>query len=168
MRQESSLTSPCPDILARARPTRARDMTLARVREPTFDLMSKIRIDDLGRFLKISHHEATLTGTVTSELFGEVVGQCDRVGDLDGEQEIVRDTLGIELHCLRVGQLGPLGKQTPKPLVDLDSIKKPRVVGEVIIGRVVLIPVIDQPLPRIVFPRTGPDSQIRLILLGNS
>ncbi|UCE50402.1 MAG: hypothetical protein JSW47_09595, partial [Phycisphaerales bacterium] len=30
----------------------------------------KIRIDDLGRFLKISHHEASLTGTVSSELFG--------------------------------------------------------------------------------------------------
>jgi uncharacterized protein (DUF362 family) len=30
----------------------------------------RIRIDDLSRFLKISHHEAVLTGTVTSELFG--------------------------------------------------------------------------------------------------
>ena len=30
----------------------------------------RIGIDDLGRFLKISHHEAALTGTVTSELFG--------------------------------------------------------------------------------------------------
>ncbi|MHC4430406.1 MAG: DUF362 domain-containing protein [Planctomycetota bacterium] len=30
----------------------------------------RIKIDDLGRFLKISHHEAALTGTITSELFG--------------------------------------------------------------------------------------------------
>jgi len=30
----------------------------------------RISIDDLGSFLKISHHEAVLTGTVTSELFG--------------------------------------------------------------------------------------------------
>ena len=30
----------------------------------------RIRIDDLSRFLKISHRGATLTGTVTSELFG--------------------------------------------------------------------------------------------------
>ena len=30
----------------------------------------RIKIDDLNRFLKISHHQAALTGTVTSELFG--------------------------------------------------------------------------------------------------
>ncbi|MHC4072785.1 MAG: hypothetical protein ACYTGS_12265, partial [Planctomycetota bacterium] len=30
----------------------------------------RISIDDLGSFLKISHHEAVLTGTVTSDLFG--------------------------------------------------------------------------------------------------
>lgn len=30
----------------------------------------RISIEDLGRFLKISHHQAILTGTVTSELFG--------------------------------------------------------------------------------------------------
>jgi uncharacterized protein (DUF362 family) len=30
----------------------------------------RISINDLGSFLKISHHEAVLTGTVTSELFG--------------------------------------------------------------------------------------------------
>jgi uncharacterized protein (DUF362 family) len=36
--------------------------------EVRFDV--RISIDDLGRFLKISDHEAVLTGTVTSELFG--------------------------------------------------------------------------------------------------
>jgi len=30
----------------------------------------RISIEDLGRFLKISHHQAVLTGTVTSDLFG--------------------------------------------------------------------------------------------------
>ena len=42
-----------------------------RQREKTeirFDV--RIRIEDLGRFLKISHHKAALTGTVTSDLFG--------------------------------------------------------------------------------------------------
>lgn len=36
--------------------------------EIRFDV--QIIIEDLGRFLKISHHEAALTGTVTSDLFG--------------------------------------------------------------------------------------------------
>ena len=33
-----------------------------------FDVL--ISIDDLAHFVKISHHQAVLTGTVTSELFG--------------------------------------------------------------------------------------------------
>jgi uncharacterized protein (DUF362 family) len=36
--------------------------------ELRFDV--RIQIDDLGRFLKISHHQASLTGTVTSDIFG--------------------------------------------------------------------------------------------------
>ncbi len=49
-------------------PRKGYDIGKSQGADVRFDV--QIRIDDLGRFLKISHHEATLTGTVTSELFG--------------------------------------------------------------------------------------------------
>ena len=42
----------------------------------------RIKIDDLSRFLKISHREAALTGTVTSELFGGTYEISDGIFNL--------------------------------------------------------------------------------------
>ncbi|MHC4557931.1 MAG: DUF362 domain-containing protein [Planctomycetota bacterium] len=48
--------------------------------EIRFDV--RISIDDLGSFLKISHHEAALTGTVTSALFGGTYEISDGIFNL--------------------------------------------------------------------------------------
>ena len=71
------------------------------------------------------------------------------------------------MHIEWAGESYRVLPQRPEPLVDFDGVKVPGVVGQVVVGSIGLVGVVDQSLPGIELPRAGADAKVRSVLLRN-
>jgi hypothetical protein len=90
------------------------------------------------------------------------MGQGQGVGSLDRKHEIVRDGGGVFFDRPGIRQADTPGEKTPKPLVDFDGIEMSGVIGEIVVGPVYPVEVIDKAFPRIILPGTRPDPEVWL------
>ncbi len=93
-------------------------------------------------------------------LLGVGVGQRDGIGSFDSEPEAAGHTVGVPCYHVWIGESRTGGKQAPEPLVDFDRREVPGIIRQVVVRAIALVRVINEPLPGIVFPGAGADSQM--------
>jgi hypothetical protein len=76
-----------------------------------------------------------------------IVGQGQGVGGFDRKDEPLGHSPGIVLDRGPFGKLHPRREQAVEPLVDLDAVQGSGVVGEIVLGAVGLVGVVEQTLP---------------------